>query len=1449
MPSENNNDNAISQNTFRSGLNTDTAESFKPKESYNYALNAILESSTGDKGSITNEHGNLLCISLPNNYKILDACLLTNEEFLIFSTDNINSEIGLFKSNTCLYTTLINNTCLDFNTAYPISSLFRIKNGCDRIVYFTDNKNKYRSINIDDLSTYYDSSNNFICNRLNFSSDLLVPKITNKKLLNSGGSLKYGAYQFAIRYLDKNLNPTNWLFTTDSFYVYDESLGGPKNIISSSNEIGVYPPTNKSIELNISNLDTTFTYYQYAIIEYVSGTGVISNVKLSDNLPITNNNWIYTGENTIGTTNITDIVVNKVTIEKVKTHTQIDNRLYLASTTSLTDIDYATIQRAAMNITSTCRLIEDVVDLETGDKKFIKTYMKDEVYAFAISGILDNGDLLPAFHIPGRKTLDSTSSNFSTYSPKFNNNWDNASWIRTRPDYIPNGSGLWDLYDLNTATQPPNTNFAGDSLFLDKPSPKWWEAYNSSFIINYDSTTLSNSEVYMAYWQSTELYPMIKDCNNINVFGSDAGTPIRHHKFPDTSIVPRHSVAIEFDLNTFISSLPSDITSKVKEWKIMQALRTEENKTVLDKGITTIREINNYYYGRNIGLANGGDEFNFSSSTPPSYNTTTSDFRMLRFYSPKTLFKKEYLNGTHLKIESLNWLKEYKPNLFNNGPLVDSFTDAVNGHLDIWLGVSISKAQISTFIPTQFFYYPYNIKLETSVFINTPDNNITPGSVAGLIPNTNPEASINRNYTPHVFQLKAEQIKKITNPTNVPVDGTGDLSNWNPFIIYASIKDNKNVYSNLYLNTYFIPENQVRTGNKILVKGGDSFITAFSFEISARGLDQINHVSISDRVSRNIHFIIAESDINTSVRHSTLTNPFFDLTTNAADDKCGSFYSGSYYKSLLQFSTFAQIVSYYDFDGNFNLGDFTCKEYFGYNLDFSVHHPLKVYQALSYNYDYCSNCINKFPYRIYYSDKDFQETSTDNYKSIKENNYIDLDGSTGNLNILFKDKNNLYAITDKSLYLIPTNPQTLQSNENTVYIGTGEVFSVPPRRISTVDFNYSGSNQIESLKTTEMGTLYVDEQNGKVYHLSEGLEELSQKNMSSFFKTYLPLQLKKQLQQLQILDVNSNQQLINFHSTVDNYSTGIKSIYEPYYKRWYLIKKDFKLTEEGVDLLTSTNVSNQMIFNTSLKQFQVTQGMSGFVVEDLNEYPSLFENISWTISYDFKNQCWDSFHSFIPYQGFNNSKNFFTLVDSTHFRRNDEKLDSIWNKSNLIWVHNNEAEYQKYYNKKFDYILDFTLNESPFITKTFDTINLYSKTSLYEPSTKQEVENRYITFDRTLVYTNSQTTGTQISTVIGENNAFDNLLNSSTVLTWKQYEKNLSLSNIRDYSIFAGQSVITGDYLNQLDNDININLNKSIFETERIRDKTANIRLFFKPISNLKITTDLVATKTQTSYR
>jgi hypothetical protein len=71
---------------------------------------------------------------------------------------------------------------------------------------------------------------------------------------------------------------------------------------------------------------------------------------------------------------------------------------------------------------------------------------------------------------------------------------------------------------------------------------KYWQIYNTAIPI--DSTS-----GYMAYWESANsVYPTVLDCNGNDYWGTDncgntlAGSPIRHHKFPDRNLVP-HIVA------------------------------------------------------------------------------------------------------------------------------------------------------------------------------------------------------------------------------------------------------------------------------------------------------------------------------------------------------------------------------------------------------------------------------------------------------------------------------------------------------------------------------------------------------------------------------------------------------------------------------------------------------------------------------------------------------------------------------------------------------------------------------------------------------------------------------------------------------------------------------------------------------------------------------------------
>jgi hypothetical protein len=75
-----------------------------------------------------------------------------NNEVCIFSTNGSNSEIGVLVDD--IYTAYINNIDFGFTYTNMIKGVFRIKNGCQRIIYFCDGLNPDRVINLDNLDQY-----------------------------------------------------------------------------------------------------------------------------------------------------------------------------------------------------------------------------------------------------------------------------------------------------------------------------------------------------------------------------------------------------------------------------------------------------------------------------------------------------------------------------------------------------------------------------------------------------------------------------------------------------------------------------------------------------------------------------------------------------------------------------------------------------------------------------------------------------------------------------------------------------------------------------------------------------------------------------------------------------------------------------------------------------------------------------------------------------------------------------------------------------------------------------------------------------------------------------------------------------------------------------------------------------------------------------------------------
>ena len=113
------------------------------------ARNAVNNTDSGDLGELSNEESNALCAQAP--YTIIGTIHLGGDEWAVYSTDNTDCEIGLFKENDCSYTKIVNDRCLSFNKDNLITGVGRTAFDCGRQAYWDDGINPTRVLDIDDV--------------------------------------------------------------------------------------------------------------------------------------------------------------------------------------------------------------------------------------------------------------------------------------------------------------------------------------------------------------------------------------------------------------------------------------------------------------------------------------------------------------------------------------------------------------------------------------------------------------------------------------------------------------------------------------------------------------------------------------------------------------------------------------------------------------------------------------------------------------------------------------------------------------------------------------------------------------------------------------------------------------------------------------------------------------------------------------------------------------------------------------------------------------------------------------------------------------------------------------------------------------------------------------------------------------------------------------------------
>ena len=488
--------------TFNKGLYKDYDEVYFPEGAWFHARNAVNNTNEGELGTLSNERSNLNCANAP--YTIIGTVYMYGTTWAIFSTNNVDSEIGLFDTNKCgsndAYTKVVNDPCLNFNTDFLITGAAKENFDCTWQIYFADNTNPDRSLNVDNVpyiqNCTTDASGCVTC--INTTSldcnAILLNRNSNSPCINittgtTGGTLANGSYFVVIAYT------VNGVKATDYF--------------PPSNVAGVFNHANLqgSLDIEFSNLDQdNYDEFELIIVKMVASNTAAQRVGVYstrikqlgiDNL-----------EESLPNVSVKLIPFKGINYDKSEVMVAIGDNLFRIGPTAKFDFNY---QPFANQIHTNWAMVEYPNNYyEKGGTNV--GYMRDEQYAFWIRWVYKDGSTSSSYHIPGRVK-------------EFNREWDGVN------DYVSTNADAYEpLEDI------------------DPYIPKRWQVYNTAYFTSLATQTLPDGgEVIargkMGYWESSERYiddmPEVWNATNNPIWSGTSNTdydlcgkPIRHHKMP-----------------------------------------------------------------------------------------------------------------------------------------------------------------------------------------------------------------------------------------------------------------------------------------------------------------------------------------------------------------------------------------------------------------------------------------------------------------------------------------------------------------------------------------------------------------------------------------------------------------------------------------------------------------------------------------------------------------------------------------------------------------------------------------------------------------------------------------------------------------------------------------------------------------------------------------------------
>jgi hypothetical protein len=394
------------------GLHLDGTYLDNPTGVFKHAKNLVL--SEGKQG-VENEGG--FDYKDYVKYSIIGICETPNKAVL-FSTDNIISEIGIFEDN--VYTPVIRSFHLNFHTDRPITAKATFNYLGHIVVAWcedtTMDANELRVLNLSELPfevypvgdpNEYELVNISEIEHINLFPNLTNIKVNLDTVTDGGGSLKSGVYYIAPAYKTKDGIITEFSSVSNPITIIESSIS------STFNNVKGVPSgirTNKSIILNLSNLSPLYDEFVIAVI-YKQNQSLFC--KITDPVEYIDTTVFFnlSDFDSLFDYDIERVLTNNAVYPKCEHLTATGDKLLISNLIGLPNINeegQKIANQVQVKWTTVPFNYKDNVAIDTAkDPNYIfynKHFRYSEVYALYLGLKSTKGGYLGVWHIPGRES-------------------------------------------------------------------------------------------------------------------------------------------------------------------------------------------------------------------------------------------------------------------------------------------------------------------------------------------------------------------------------------------------------------------------------------------------------------------------------------------------------------------------------------------------------------------------------------------------------------------------------------------------------------------------------------------------------------------------------------------------------------------------------------------------------------------------------------------------------------------------------------------------------------------------------------------------------------------------------------------------------------------------------------------------------------------------------------